>query len=106
MLQVKYFRWHKSALSATACWSVSISRRRCDTDAVITAIDAADGSNAASTHAHPSCGAGIVVTRSSLEMAERCGAGTALLDWRDRLVWSHCGNRQIDMVVTGTQRRT
>jgi hypothetical protein len=39
------------------------------------------------------------------EMEERYGAGTAVLDWRDRLVCSHCGGRQIDMVVSGTERR-
>jgi hypothetical protein len=39
------------------------------------------------------------------EMAARCGADTSVLDWRDRLVCSECGERQVDMVVTGTERR-
>jgi hypothetical protein len=37
-------------------------------------------------------------------MAERYGAETSVLDWRDRLVCSRCGGRQVDMVVTGTKR--
>ncbi len=39
------------------------------------------------------------------EMARQYGAGTSVLDWRDRLVCSRCGSRAIDMVVTGTERR-
>ena len=39
-----------------------------------------------------------------IEMANRYGAGTSVLDWRERLVCSRCGGRQVDMVVTGTQR--
>jgi len=39
------------------------------------------------------------------EIAQRHGADTVVLDWRDRLVCSHCGSRNIDMVVTGTERR-
>jgi hypothetical protein len=39
------------------------------------------------------------------EMAERYGAETPVLDWRDRLVGSGCGSRNVDMVVTGTERR-
>jgi Zn finger protein HypA/HybF involved in hydrogenase expression len=39
------------------------------------------------------------------EMAARYGAETPVLDWRERLVCSQCGSRQIDMVVTGTERR-
>jgi hypothetical protein len=39
------------------------------------------------------------------EMAERYGAGTAVPDWRERLVCSKCGSRNVDMVVTGTERR-
>jgi len=38
-------------------------------------------------------------------MAERYGAETVILDWRDRLVCSQCRSRNIDMVVTGTDRR-
>ena len=39
------------------------------------------------------------------EMAQRYGAETPVLDWRERLVCSKCGSRQIDMVVTGTESR-
>jgi hypothetical protein len=39
------------------------------------------------------------------EMAERYGAEMAVLDWRDRLVCSQCGERSVEMVVTGTERR-
>jgi len=39
------------------------------------------------------------------ELAQRHGAGTSVLDWRDRLVCSRCGSREVDMVVTGTERR-
>jgi hypothetical protein len=35
-------------------------------------------------------------------MAARYGADTAVLDWRERLVRSRCGSRQVDMVVSGT----
>jgi hypothetical protein len=35
------------------------------------------------------------------ELAERYGVGVAVLDWRDRLVCSRCGSRNIDMVLTG-----
>jgi hypothetical protein len=33
------------------------------------------------------------------EMAARHGAETTVLDWRERLVCSRCGSRQVDMVV-------
>jgi hypothetical protein len=39
------------------------------------------------------------------EQARRYGDGMAVLDWRDRLVCSRCGGREIDMVVSGTERR-
>jgi hypothetical protein len=39
------------------------------------------------------------------EQARRYGEGTAVLDWRDRLVCSRCGSRQVDMVVSETRRR-
>jgi hypothetical protein len=39
------------------------------------------------------------------QMAARYGAGTSVLDWRERLVCSKCGGRHADMVVTGTRRR-
>ena len=38
------------------------------------------------------------------EMATRYDADTSVLDWRERLVCSKCGGRQVDMVVTGTAR--
>jgi hypothetical protein len=38
------------------------------------------------------------------EIAERYRAETALLDWRDRLVRSQCGSRDVDMVMSGTER--
>jgi hypothetical protein len=38
------------------------------------------------------------------EMAARYGDETSVLDWRDRLVCSRCGSREIDMVLTGTRR--
>ena len=39
------------------------------------------------------------------EMAARYGSNTSVLDWRKRLVCSGCGGRQVDVVVTGTERR-
>jgi hypothetical protein len=39
------------------------------------------------------------------DMAARYGAETPVLDWRERLVCSRCGSREIDIVVTGTKRR-
>ena len=39
------------------------------------------------------------------EMAPRYGADTSILDWRERLVCSECSSREIDFVVTGTERR-
>jgi len=39
------------------------------------------------------------------EMAQQYGAGTSVLDWHDRLVCASCGSREVDMVVTGTERR-
>ena len=38
-----------------------------------------------------------------IEMAARYGAETAVLDWRERLVCSQCGGRQVDMVLTGNE---
>ena len=35
------------------------------------------------------------------EMAQRYGAETTVPDWRERLICSKCGSRQIDMVVSG-----
>jgi hypothetical protein len=39
------------------------------------------------------------------EMAERCDADTAVLDWRERLASPGAACREVDMVVTGTERR-
>jgi hypothetical protein len=38
------------------------------------------------------------------EMAARYGAETSILEWRQRLVCSACGSRQVDMVLSGAQR--
>jgi hypothetical protein len=38
------------------------------------------------------------------EMAARYGSDTPVLDWPERLACSHCGSRQVDMVVTGERR--
>jgi hypothetical protein len=38
-------------------------------------------------------------------MAERYGAQMAIPDWHTRLVCAGCGSRQIEFVVTGTERR-
>ena len=39
------------------------------------------------------------------ETAQRYGAETTVPSWRERLVCSGCGSRDVDMVVTGTERR-
>jgi len=39
-----------------------------------------------------------------VEPDPRYGAETSVLDWRERLVCSRCGTRQVDMVLTGTKR--
>jgi hypothetical protein len=39
------------------------------------------------------------------ELARRYGADMPVPDWRERLVCSQCGSRQIDMVVTGIERQ-
>jgi hypothetical protein len=49
--------------------------------------------------------AGIRSSPTQQEMAERYGAATSVLDWRDQLVCSKCGSRQDDLVLTGTERR-
>ena len=38
------------------------------------------------------------------EMAARYGARIPVPEWRERLVCSKCGSREIDMVVTGERR--
>jgi hypothetical protein len=49
-------------------------------------------------------GCGHQVEPDPAEMAARYGTETPVLDWRDRLVCSQCGSRQVDMVVTGRSR--
>ena len=39
------------------------------------------------------------------EMALRYGADISVPEWRERLLCSECGSRNVDMVVTGTERR-
>jgi hypothetical protein len=39
------------------------------------------------------------------EHAQRYSAEATMPDWKQRLVCSGCGSRDIDMVVTGTERR-
>jgi Zn finger protein HypA/HybF involved in hydrogenase expression len=39
------------------------------------------------------------------EQAERYGAEMTIPIWRERLICSKCGSREIDMVVSGTKRR-
>jgi hypothetical protein len=38
------------------------------------------------------------------ELAERYGAGVAVLDWSDRLTRSRRGSREVDNVLTGQRR--
>jgi Zn finger protein HypA/HybF involved in hydrogenase expression len=39
------------------------------------------------------------------EQAQRYGAETTVPDWRERLICSKCGSREIDMAASGTERR-
>jgi hypothetical protein len=39
------------------------------------------------------------------EQPQRYGAETTILDWRKRLVCGQCGSHNVDMVVTGSERR-
>ena len=39
------------------------------------------------------------------EIAQRYGAEITVPGWRERLVCSRCSSRDVDMVVTGTERR-
>jgi hypothetical protein len=45
------------------------------------------------------------IEADAARIAERRGADTAALQWRERLVCSACGSHNVDMVVTGTERR-
>jgi hypothetical protein len=47
---------------------------------------------------------GHQVEPDAAEMAERYGAGTSVPEWRERLVCSQCGSRNVNMVVTGPER--
>ena len=38
------------------------------------------------------------------ELANRYGADTSVLDWKERLVCSQCGSRDIDFVLTAARR--
>jgi hypothetical protein len=47
------------------------------------------------------------VEPDAAEMAERYGGRhNRPREWRERLVCSKCGSRNVDMVVTGTERRS
>jgi hypothetical protein len=64
--------------------------------------------NAAAAKAHlivwcKACG--HQVEPDPAQHAQRYGAETTVPDWRERLVCSRCGSREIDMVVTGTERQ-
>jgi hypothetical protein len=48
---------------------------------------------------------GHQVEPDAAEMADRYGAETTVPDWRERLVCSACDSRNVDMVVTGTERQ-
>ena len=50
-------------------------------------------------------GCGHQVEPDPAEMAARYGADTPALDWREKLVCSKCGRRQVDMVVSGVEKR-
>jgi hypothetical protein len=50
-------------------------------------------------------GCGHQVEPDPAEMAARYGAETSVPDWREKLVCFKCGGREVDMVVTGTERR-
>jgi hypothetical protein len=49
-------------------------------------------------------GCGRQVEPDPAEMAERYGDELAVPDWRQRLVCSKGGGREVDFVVTGTKR--
>ena len=40
------------------------------------------------------------------EQAQRYGGQMTVLDWCERLICSQCGSREVDMVVSGTKRRS
>ena len=64
--------------------------------------------NAAIAHARlsVSCKAcGYQAEPDPAEQARWYGAETTVPNWRRRLVCSRCGSRDVDMVVTGTERR-
>jgi rubredoxin len=49
-------------------------------------------------------GCGYQVEPDLAPLAERYGADTPVLDWRERLVCSECGSREVDFVVSVTKR--
>jgi hypothetical protein len=50
-------------------------------------------------------GRGHKVEPDPAQLAERYGDDIPVLDWRERLVCSNCGGRDVDTVVSGTERR-
>jgi hypothetical protein len=38
-------------------------------------------------------------------MVERYSANNSVPEWRERLVCSRCGSRDVDMIMCGTERR-
>jgi hypothetical protein len=50
-------------------------------------------------------GLGERVEPDPAEMAERFSAETTVPEWRERLVSSGCGSRNVDMVVSDTEHR-
>jgi hypothetical protein len=49
-------------------------------------------------------GCGGQVETNTAWLTERYAPIAPLPDWRERLICSHCGSRQADMVVTGERR--
>jgi Zn finger protein HypA/HybF involved in hydrogenase expression len=45
------------------------------------------------------------VEPDAAELARRHGTETTVPEWHERLVCYQCGSRDVDMVVTGTERR-
>jgi hypothetical protein len=50
-------------------------------------------------------GYGYAAERDHAKVAQRHGADTTVPEWRERLVCSACGSHNVDMVVTGIERR-
>jgi hypothetical protein len=63
--------------------------------------------NAGAGFLHPRAREGVETRWArarSAEMASRYGTETPVLDWRERLIRSRCGRREVDMVLTETRR--